>query len=144
MNVIHSVIVTVLPYIISILEIMGILVVTWSGIKCFWEYIQNTFMRKSDKMIYLKMRFEGNKMLQMVFLLMFLENCHSIEGLYKHHLPFGLMKNISNLLDSLKNTYGHLQNRVGLILNQVNILPFFPSLDKPDCNNQGYCLSPPN
>ena len=46
MNLIHSVIVTVLPYIISILEIMGILVVTWSGIKCFWEYIQNTFMKK--------------------------------------------------------------------------------------------------
>ena len=46
MNVIHDVIHVVLPYIISILEIMGIFIVTWSVIKEFWEYIQNTFMKK--------------------------------------------------------------------------------------------------
>ena len=46
MNIIHDVIHTVLPYIISILEIMGIFIVTWSVIKEFWEYIQNTFMKK--------------------------------------------------------------------------------------------------
>ena len=46
MNVIHNVINAVLPYIIAVLEIMGIFVVTWSVIKEFWEYIQNTFMHK--------------------------------------------------------------------------------------------------
>ena len=46
MNVIHEIMVTVLPYIISILEIMGVFIVTWSVIKEFWEYIQNTFMKK--------------------------------------------------------------------------------------------------
>ena len=46
MNILHDFIHTVLPYIISILEIMGIFIVTWSVIKEFWEYIQNTFMKK--------------------------------------------------------------------------------------------------
>jgi uncharacterized membrane protein len=46
MNVIHDVIHLVLPYIIAILEIMGIFIVTWSVLKEFWEYIQNTFMKK--------------------------------------------------------------------------------------------------
>ena len=46
MNVIHNVMNAVLPYIIAVLEIMGIFVVTWSVIKEFWEYIQNTFMHK--------------------------------------------------------------------------------------------------
>ena len=46
MNVIHDIMNIVLPYIISILEIMGIFIVTWSVIKEFWEYIQNTFMKK--------------------------------------------------------------------------------------------------
>ena len=46
MNVIHNIMEIVLPYVISILEIMGIFVVTWSVIKEFWEYIQNTFMHK--------------------------------------------------------------------------------------------------
>ena len=46
MNILHDVINTVLPYIISILEIMGIFIVTWSVLKEFWEYIQNTFMKK--------------------------------------------------------------------------------------------------
>ena len=37
---------TVLPYIIAVLEIMGVFIVTWSVLKEFWEYIQNTFMKK--------------------------------------------------------------------------------------------------
>ena len=46
MSFIHEVIGLALPYIISSLEIMGILVVTWSGLQGFWQYIQNTFMRR--------------------------------------------------------------------------------------------------
>lgn len=37
----------VLPIIISILEIMGISIVFWSGLRAFWEYIQNTFFKKN-------------------------------------------------------------------------------------------------
>ncbi|MBQ8623615.1 MAG: DUF1622 domain-containing protein [Oscillospiraceae bacterium] len=47
MNVLHTIIETGLPYIISVFEIMGIFVVTWTGIKAFWEYIQNSFMKKN-------------------------------------------------------------------------------------------------
>ena len=47
MNIIHKVMETVLPYIIAILEIMGVFIVTWSVLKEFWEYIQNTFMKKN-------------------------------------------------------------------------------------------------
>lgn len=36
----------VLPYIVTALEIMGIIVVAWSGIHAFWEFIQNTFFHK--------------------------------------------------------------------------------------------------
>ena len=43
-TMIHHAIEIVLPYIISILEIMGIFVVVWTAIHEFWEYIQNTFM----------------------------------------------------------------------------------------------------
>ncbi|MBO5109960.1 MAG: DUF1622 domain-containing protein [Clostridia bacterium] len=46
MNVLEHLVEIVLPYIISILEIMGILVVAWSAIHAFWEYIQNSFMKK--------------------------------------------------------------------------------------------------
>lgn len=46
MNFLEHLIEEYLPYIISALEIMGILVVAWSGIKAFWEYIQNAFMKK--------------------------------------------------------------------------------------------------
>lgn len=46
MNILELIIETILPYIIAGLEIMGILVVAWSGIVAFWEYIQNTFMHK--------------------------------------------------------------------------------------------------
>lgn len=46
MNSIHHIIDLVLPYIISIFEIIGIIVVCWSGFHAFWQYCQNTFMRK--------------------------------------------------------------------------------------------------
>ena len=46
MNVLHRVIEAILPYMISILEIIGIFVVFWSGIHGFWQYFQNTFMKK--------------------------------------------------------------------------------------------------
>ena len=46
MNALHHIITIVLPYIIAALEILGIFIVTWSVIKEFWEYIQNTFMKK--------------------------------------------------------------------------------------------------
>ena len=45
-NVLHNLIVIVLPYIISALEILGILVVSWSALKAFWGYIQNSFMNR--------------------------------------------------------------------------------------------------
>ena len=43
----HSIIEMLLPHMISILEVVGILVVFWSGIYGFWQYFQNTFMKKS-------------------------------------------------------------------------------------------------
>lgn len=46
MNVLHDFIELVLPYMISILEIIGIIIVFWSGIYGFWQYFQNTFMKK--------------------------------------------------------------------------------------------------
>ena len=46
MNIIHHAIEMVLPYVISILEVIGIFVVCWSGAYGFWQYIQNTFMKK--------------------------------------------------------------------------------------------------
>ena len=46
MNVLHEFIEITLPYLISIFEIIGIFVVCWSGIQGFWQYFQNTFMKK--------------------------------------------------------------------------------------------------
>ena len=46
MNILHSFIEIVLPYMISGFEIIGIFVVSWSGIHGFWQYFQNTFMKK--------------------------------------------------------------------------------------------------
>ena len=43
----HNIIELVLPYMISILEIIGITVVFVSGIRGFWQYLQNTFMKKT-------------------------------------------------------------------------------------------------
>ena len=44
----HHIIELVLPYIISVLEIIGIFVVTWTSAHAFWEYLQNTFMHKAN------------------------------------------------------------------------------------------------
>ena len=46
MNVLHNFIEWILPYMISILEIVGIFIVFWSGLHGFWQYFQNTFMKK--------------------------------------------------------------------------------------------------
>ncbi len=46
MNVLHIFIEKILPYMVYILEIIGIFVVFWSGISGFWQYFQNTFMKK--------------------------------------------------------------------------------------------------
>ncbi len=43
----HEFIELILPYMISILEIIGIVVVFWSGIYGFWQYFENTFMKKN-------------------------------------------------------------------------------------------------
>ncbi len=46
MNYLHWLIEIIVPYMISILEIIGILVVFVSGIRGFWQYFQITFMKK--------------------------------------------------------------------------------------------------
>ena len=46
MNVLHGFMELVLPYVISVFEIIGILVVCFSGFHGFWQYFQNTFMKK--------------------------------------------------------------------------------------------------
>ena len=38
---------TILPPIIGVLELMGIFVVAWSGLRGFWDYLQNTFRPKN-------------------------------------------------------------------------------------------------
>ena len=44
---IDHVIKTILPPIIGVLELMGIFVVAWSGLRGFWDYLQNTFRHKN-------------------------------------------------------------------------------------------------
>lgn len=46
MNILSALIEMIVPYMISILEMIGIIVVFWSGIHGFWQYFQNTFMKK--------------------------------------------------------------------------------------------------
>ena len=46
MNIIHNFLTVFLPYVISIIEIMGIFIVTWSAVKGLWSYIQNAFFKK--------------------------------------------------------------------------------------------------
>ena len=46
MNVLQDIITVSLPYIICVLEIIGILVITWSSVSAFWQYIQNVFFKK--------------------------------------------------------------------------------------------------
>ena len=45
-NILEIFLETVLPYIIVILEIMGIFVVIRSAVHSFWKYIQNSFFKK--------------------------------------------------------------------------------------------------
>ena len=51
-NILNTVIENVLPYIIAVLELMGIFIVTWSGIKAFWRYVRNTFFKKQHDLQY--------------------------------------------------------------------------------------------
>lgn len=51
-NFLNSFIETFLPYIISLLEIMGIFIVTWSSLKAFWRYLCTTFMGKKSDLQY--------------------------------------------------------------------------------------------
>ena len=46
MNVIEIAVEYALPYIIAILEIMGIIIVVWSAAVAFWHFIQNALMKK--------------------------------------------------------------------------------------------------
>ncbi len=48
MEILHDILHTVIPVIVFILEIMGVLIVAWTCIKSFWEYIQNTFMKRHN------------------------------------------------------------------------------------------------
>lgn len=52
-NYINNAIEIVLPYIISILEIMGIIIVAYSAIRAFYQYIVNTFRHKNYDLQYL-------------------------------------------------------------------------------------------
>lgn len=49
-NIIEQIFELVLPYIIGILEIMGIIVVCKSGICAFWQYIQNAIFHKENNL----------------------------------------------------------------------------------------------
>lgn len=51
-NILGNFIETVLPYVIAILEIMGITIVAYSGVHAFWEFIQNTFFNKKLNLQY--------------------------------------------------------------------------------------------
>ncbi len=46
MNYLHILIELVVPYMISVLEIIGIIIVFCSGVFGFWQYVQITFMKK--------------------------------------------------------------------------------------------------
>ena len=49
MEILHEIINTILPVIVFLLEIMGVFVILWTSCKAFWEYIQNTFMKRHIK-----------------------------------------------------------------------------------------------
>lgn len=51
-NILEHFIETALPYVISLLEIMGIAIVAYSAIHAFWEFIQNTFFNKKLNLQY--------------------------------------------------------------------------------------------
>jgi uncharacterized membrane protein len=49
MDFLHTLTNIITPIIVFILEWMGIFVIAWTCIKAFWEYIQNTFMKRHIK-----------------------------------------------------------------------------------------------
>ena len=49
-NILHHYIEQILPYIISAIEIMGIFAVLWTTLRAFWEYLQNSFMKKNHNL----------------------------------------------------------------------------------------------
>ena len=51
-NILETIVEIGLPYIISLLEIMGIIVVSWSGISAFWEYIKDMITHKKLNFMY--------------------------------------------------------------------------------------------
>lgn len=51
-NILNMAIESVLPYIISLLEIMGIFIVTWSALKAFWRYLSQSFFKKKHDLQY--------------------------------------------------------------------------------------------
>lgn len=51
-NLLNEVIEIILPYIISLLELMGIFIVTWSGVKAFWRYLGQVFFKKTYDLQY--------------------------------------------------------------------------------------------
>ena len=46
MDILHDILTVAIPIIVFLLELMGVFIVFWTCIKSFWEYIQNTFMKK--------------------------------------------------------------------------------------------------
>ena len=46
MNGLHHFLELLLPYMISVFEIIGVFVVCWSGLHVFWQFFENTFLRK--------------------------------------------------------------------------------------------------
>lgn len=51
-NFLESAIHTVLPYIVNILEIMGIAVVTWSGFIAFFRYVKDILTQKKGDFMF--------------------------------------------------------------------------------------------
>ncbi len=49
MDFLHNLTHNIAPIIVFILEWMGIFVIAWTCFKAFWEYIQNTFMKRHIK-----------------------------------------------------------------------------------------------
>jgi len=49
-NIFEVIFEVVLPYVIAVLELMGIIIVCKSGISAFWQYIQNAFFHKENNL----------------------------------------------------------------------------------------------
>ena len=48
MEILHAILQQIVPIIVFVLEMMGVLIVFWTCLKSFGEYIQNTFMKKHN------------------------------------------------------------------------------------------------